>query len=258
MKLYDNAFSPFARKVRLVLDHKGLQYEAIDALEPGAHDMLAAVNPRLEVPALDDGGLLVVNSSDIVAYLDHRYLARPVLPAEPALRVRARALERLADTLIDAIIHDVSLWLWPTLGRTDAPPSGLREAARRDLDAIYLELEADLAKGEFLCGGELSIAEIALFPHLTAVGFLDLGFSAEHHPHLLAWYRRLRALPLFRGDLERARAWLESNATGGPVTNRVVWRGDRIEWLLANGFHEWFLSEIRAERVGWPVRSKRS
>lgn len=258
MKLYDNAFSPFARKVRLVLDHKGLQYEAIDALEPGAHDMLAAVNPRLEVPVLDDGGLLVVNSSDIVAYLDHRYPARPVLPAEPALRVRARALERLADTLIDAIIHDVSLWLWPTLGRTDAPPSGLREAARRDLDAIYLELEADLAKGKFLCGGELSIAEIALFPHLTAVGFLDLGFSAEHHPHLLAWYRRLRALPLFRGDLERARAWLESNATGGPVTNRVVWRGDRIEWLLANGFHEWFLSEIRAERVGWPVRSKRS
>lgn len=258
MKLYDNAFSPFARKVRLVLEHKELRYEAIDALEPGSHDMLAAVNPRLEVPVLDDGGLIVVNSADIVAYLDHRYPARPVLPADPALRVRARALERLADTLIDAIIHDVSIWLWPTLGRTDAPPAGLREAARRDLEAIYLELEADLAKSEFLCGGELSIAEIALFPHLTAVGFLDLGFSAEHHPHLLAWYRRLRALPLFRGDLERARAWLESNATRGPVTNRVVWRGDRIEWLLANCFHDWFVSEIRAERVGWPVRSKRS
>jgi glutathione S-transferase len=256
MKLYDNAFSPFARKIRLVLDHKGLAYEAIDALEPGAHEMLAAVNPRVEVPVLEDDGLLVVNSADIVAYLDHRYPSRLVLPADPALRVRARSLERLADTLIDAIVHDVSIWLWPTLGRTDAPPVGLREAARRDLEAIYAELDADLATREYLCG-ELSIAELALFPHLTAVGVLDLGFSAERHPHLLAWYRQLRGLPLFRADLERARGWLERNATRGPITNRVVWRGDRIEWLLANGFHEWFLSEIRAERVGWPVRSTR-
>jgi glutathione S-transferase len=255
MKLYDNAFSPFARKVRLVLDHKGLAYDAIDALEPGAHDMLAAVNPRVEVPVLEDDGLVVVNSADIVAYLDHRYPSRPVLPVDPALRVRARSLERLADTLIDAILHDVSMWLWPTLGRTDAPPAGLREAARRDLEAIYVEFDADLATREYLCG-ELSIADIALFPHMTAVGVLDLAFSAARHPHLLAWYRRLRGLRLFRGDLDRARAWMERTATRGPVTNRVVWRGDRIEWLLANGCHEWFLSEIRAERVGWPVRSK--
>ena len=256
MKLYDNAFSPFARKVRLVLDYKGLAYEAVDALEPGAHEMLAAVNPRVEVPVLDDDGLLVVNSADIVAYLDHRYPDNPVLPADPATRVRARALERLADTLIDAITHDISMWLWPTLGRTDVPPPGLLDAARRDLEAIYAELNADLARREFLCGA-LSIADFAVFPHLTAVKFLDVPFSGDRHPHLLAWYKRVRALAVFRGDLDRASAWMERNATRGPITNRVVWRGDRIEWLLANGFHEWFLSEIRAERVGWPLRSTR-
>jgi hypothetical protein len=158
--------------------------------------------------------------------------------------------------LIDAILHDVSIWLWPTIGRTDEPPPGLRDAARRDLEAVYVELDADLATREFLCG-EISIADFALFPHLTSVNILDLGFSAERHPHLLAWYRRLRALPVFRGDLARARAWQENNATRRPVTSRVVWRGDRLEWLLANGFHDWFLSEIRAERVGWPVKSTR-
>lgn len=256
MKLYDNAFSPFARKVRLVLDYKRLPYEAIDALEPGAHETLAAVNPRVEVPVLDDDGLLVVNSADIIAYLDHRYPDNPVLPANPATRVRARALERLADTLIDAITHDISMWLWPTLGRTDARPPGLLDAARRDLEAIYAELNGDLARREFLCGA-LSIADFAVFPHLTAVKFLDVPFSAERHPHLLAWYKRVRSLPVFRSDLDRASAWMERNATRGPITNRVVWRGDRIEWLLANGFHEWLLAEIRAERVGWPVRSRR-
>ena len=30
MKLYDSAFSPFARKVRMVLEHKRLPFEAVE------------------------------------------------------------------------------------------------------------------------------------------------------------------------------------------------------------------------------------
>jgi glutathione S-transferase len=67
MKLYDNAFSPFARKVRLVLDWKGLAYEAIDGLDQANTQALEAVNSRIEVPTLVDGDVTVVNSSDIVA-----------------------------------------------------------------------------------------------------------------------------------------------------------------------------------------------
>ena len=44
MKLFDNPFSPFARKVRLVLDWKGLAYEAIDGLEPGSMLALEAAS----------------------------------------------------------------------------------------------------------------------------------------------------------------------------------------------------------------------
>ena len=50
MKLYDNAFSPFARKARMVLDLKGLDYEAIDGLDKSNGEALAAVNGRVEVP----------------------------------------------------------------------------------------------------------------------------------------------------------------------------------------------------------------
>jgi glutathione S-transferase len=91
MKLYDSAFSPFARKVRLVLEHKGLEFEAVDGLLKSNHDALRAVNGRVEVPALVDGDTVVVNSADIVAYLEHRYPQKPIYPAEPAVRVRARA-----------------------------------------------------------------------------------------------------------------------------------------------------------------------
>ena len=87
--LYDNAFSPFARKVRMVLEHKGLAFEGVDALAPERRDALAKVNPRLEVPVLDDDGLVIVNSADIVAYLEQRHPERPVYPADAAERVRA-------------------------------------------------------------------------------------------------------------------------------------------------------------------------
>jgi glutathione S-transferase len=250
MKLYDNAFSPFARKVRLVLDHKGLSYEAVDGLSPAGHAALAAVNPRVEVPALQDGDLVVVNSSDIVAYLDHRYPTPAVWPADPALRVQARAWERRADAELDAILHDMS---YGGIGFPEAPPAGLVEAGREALEAMYADLEQALDGKEFICG-ELSIADLALFPHMTAVRFLGVPIESARFPRLLTWYKRMRALDICRADLARAQSFLEKVMPSIPRPERIVWRGDRIEWLLARGYHEWFAGEIRAGRVAWPKR----
>ena len=52
MKLFDSAFSPFARKVRMVLEHKGLAFEAVDGLVKQRRAELRAANGRLEVPTL--------------------------------------------------------------------------------------------------------------------------------------------------------------------------------------------------------------
>jgi glutathione S-transferase len=232
----------------MVLELKGLKFEAIDGLAPAGHARLATVNPRLEVPVLVDGDLVVVNSSHIVAYLEQRHPERPVYPADPATRSTALAWERLGDTLLDAITHDVSNggFGFPEGTR----PPGLLEAAREDLAPIYADLERTLDH-DYLCG-DLSIADLALFPHLTAVKFLDIAFDGATHPRLLAWYKRLRQLDVCRADLERTQAFLRHAGATLQRPARLVWRGDRIEWLLARGFHEWFLGEIRAGRVAWP------
>ena len=52
IKLYDNAFSPFARKVRIALELKGLAFEVLDGLMLANRDALAKVNGRVEVPAI--------------------------------------------------------------------------------------------------------------------------------------------------------------------------------------------------------------
>ena len=247
--LYDCAFSPFARKVRMVLEHKGLHFEAIDGLHATHHAALAAVNPRREVPVLVDGDIVVLNSSHIVAYLEDAYPEPSVLPAAPAQRVKARHWERIADTLLDPIVVDASLWSWAK--RTDLPPAGLIDAARRDLQAIYRELETGLEMhGPFICG-TFSLADIALFPNLYATRALGLGVPQEF-PLLLEWLKRMSSMQLVQDDLKRVREWLKASKDPGYEKTRIFWRGERIEWLLAAGFHQWFFNEIEEGRVIWP------
>lgn len=253
MQLFENAFSPFARKVRLVLDHKQLPFEAIDGLDVSNRERLAEVNSRVEVPTLVDGELVVVGSADIVAYLEHRYPDAPVYPSDPAARVRARAWERCADTTIDPILVDISYWSWAE--RPDAMPDGLLAAARTDLDQIYNRLEDELASHPFVVGESPTIADYALFPHLSSTRALRVGFEQDTHPSLLGWYRRMRQLPNCAADLRRTKEYLARAIAGDGVNierQRIFWRGDRIEWILARGYHEWFIREIDEGRVIWP------
>ena len=209
--LYDNAFSPFARKVRMVLEHKGLDFEPVDGLLRANHDALKAVNGRIEVPVLVDGDLVVVNSADIVSYVEFRYPANAVYPSEPAARVHARAWERAADAFIDPILVDISFWKWAD--RPDSMPDGLLEAARSDLRRVYDALDASLADREFV-SGPLSIADIALFPHISSVKVMEVEFSASRHPNLAGWFRQMRALPICAADLTRARFCAQREGTG--------------------------------------------
>jgi len=186
-----------------------------------------------------------------VGYLEHRYPTRPVWPADPALRAAARAWERRADTELDAILHDMS---YGGIGFPEAPPEGLLDAGREHLEALYADLESVLEGREFVCG-DLSIADLALFPHMTALRFLGIPIDGDRFPRLLAWYKRMRGLDICRADLSRAQEFLAKVMPATPRPERIVWRGDRIEWLLARGFSEWFYGEIRAGRVAWPMRS---
>ncbi|MGO9699645.1 MAG: glutathione S-transferase family protein [Xanthobacteraceae bacterium] len=249
IKLYDSAFSPFARKVRMVLEHKGLTYEAVDGLLKSNHQALKAVNGRLEVPTLMDDDVVVVNSADIVAYLDDRYPAKPIYPEQPAARVHARAWERTADIFVDPILINISYWKWAE--RPDEMPEGLLETARDDLRLVYNALERELDHREFV-SGPLSVADIALFPHLASAKAMEVPFSAQEHPNLARWFKQMRSLPICLDDLRRARDFVVNITDRDFERRRIFWRGDRIEWMLARGFDAWFFDEIKADRVAWP------
>jgi glutathione S-transferase len=252
MQLITNWFSPFARKVGLALDYKGIAYEAIDGLENANHALLWRLNSRGEVPALIDGKVVVSNSSHILAYLEDAYPERSILPRDAATRAQARALERLFDTRVDPILVNCSLWKWSK--RDDNVPEGLREAGQRDLDSALAETETLLAsKGAFSFGDTPGLADFALWPHLAAIKPLGFRLDASRFERTAALLACMKATTLFSDDAQRTRSFLKTMTTDTHEMTKIAWRGDRIEWLLARGYHDWLLHEIRSDRVIWPM-----
>ncbi|MEM9055760.1 MAG: glutathione S-transferase family protein [Pseudomonadota bacterium] len=74
MELHGTARSHFTRKVRLLLDHIGLDYRLIDIGNVAAADAETfANNPLMSVPVLHDGDVHLIESDHIAAYLVRKY-----------------------------------------------------------------------------------------------------------------------------------------------------------------------------------------
>ena len=103
--LYHFENSPFSRRARLALAHKGLSVELRDPrVEPSFAAELAASTPTGTAPVLIDQGRRVIDSSALLTYLDLAYPEAPRLfPSEG----EALALELEVVTLVDAVLNPV-------------------------------------------------------------------------------------------------------------------------------------------------------
>jgi glutathione S-transferase len=246
--LYTSWFSTFARKAAIALELKELQYEAVDALDRDFRPQLQRANPRVEVPVLLDDDLVIVNSSDIIQYLEWRYPKPPLYPEAIADRVAARALERLADHRFDPIIVDCSFWRWAE--RSDSPPDGLLEAGQKSLDETLARIEDQLAaRLKPWPFGSAGVVECAWFPNLVAARPLGFAIDEARFPSVLNWLNAMREHPVFAADRKRTAAFLKTLSSSNHERLRLFWSADRMEWLLSQGFHDWFVNEIRADRA---------
>ena len=252
LTLYDDVFSPYARKVRIALYEKGVPFERVRALHGDCNrtDFLH-VNPRAEVPALVDGGLELYDSTIICEYLEDRHPEPPLYPSDPRRRAACRLIEDLADTQLDAALYAVSVVEY---GRGESHPE-MHEAAARDVTRLSDELEARLGDEPFFCR-DFSIADIAVAPHLMVTAFLGIPPDAGRHPRLARWMDRVQQRPSVERDnadvldtLQR----LQAERQTGFDPYRVQWRSDRLEWVIKNGFADWFAAEMSAGRTFFPL-----
>ncbi|HJQ85369.1 MAG TPA: glutathione S-transferase family protein [Candidatus Binatia bacterium] len=250
--LYDDAFSPYARKVRIALYEKDIPFERVRALHGDCNRTdFVHVNPRAEVPALVDGDFSLFDSTVICEYLEDRWPEPPLYPRDPRARAASRLVEDLADTQLDAALYAVAI---VEMGRRESHPA-LHAVAARDLERLYDRLESTLAGKDYLVG-DYSIADIAVLPHVMAATFLGFPLDPQRHRGLATWLARLQDREAVARDNADVMATLgKLQEAGQPAFDpyRVQWRSDRLEWVVKNGFADWFAEEMRTGRAFFPL-----
>lgn len=231
--------SSCSQKVRIALGEKRLPFVShhVD-LARNAHvtPWFLGINPRGVVPVLVHDGVVLIESNDILTYLDGLPSPTPsLLPQTHAERTAAEQSLKLEDDLHVDLRNLTMGFIFPrrltqksqeTLRRYEtegaADPKRMKEvqwwrdfarqgvtadAARRSVAAFrdaFSILEKRLASTPWLTGDRLSVMDIAWF--ISAHRLRLAGYPLDDHPRLNAWYNGLAARPAFAQEIRQPAA----------------------------------------------------
>ncbi|MCJ8057216.1 glutathione S-transferase family protein [Shinella curvata] len=196
MKLYDYILSPSCYKVRLMAALTGttLDLRAVD-FHPGLEHRgpeLLALNPAGSIPILEDGDVLLTESSAMLVYLAAK--AAPDWLAGSDAKEAARVQQwlsfsgRLTSSLGGARLHEMLL--------RPGDIGALQSSGIAALRELELGLVEQAERGQkFLAADRPTVADIACFPYVALAP--DGGVSLDPYPAIRLWSRRLRSLPGF-------------------------------------------------------------
>ena len=216
MKIIGSYVSPYVRKVLACLALKGLDYE-IDPITPFYGDEeFARLSPLRRIPVLIDGDLSISDSSVICAYLDEAYPERPLLPAGPADRARARWFEEYADTRLG----DVFIWglfyqkrVHPAVWGEPGDAARIDKTLAEDAPAVLDYLEGELPDAGWLFG-EIGLADIAIASFFRNAAYADFAIDADRWPNAAGFVARTLDHPCFASLLPFELAQVATNPAG--------------------------------------------
>ncbi|MDD5034725.1 MAG: glutathione S-transferase family protein [Methylococcaceae bacterium] len=193
MKLYDMELSGNCYKVRLYCSLLGLEYESVPVdLLKGEHkrgDFLR-LNPRGQVPVLDDSGNIIWDSMAILVYLARQYGDEQWLPtrAEPL----AQVMSWLAMSENELLFGLARARAVKKFNR----PWDLSQCQALGKAGLQV-MENPLQAKPWLTGDCPTIADIACFPYVALAP--EGGVPLDDFPFVRQWMTRIQSLPGFVG-----------------------------------------------------------
>ena len=198
--LYYHCLSPFARKARVVLKEKGLDFDEIIVRDWERPDEFLALNPAGDVPVLvDEGDRVVCGATPICEYLDEAYPKPGLLGNDPVSRAEVRRLVDWFDHkfFAEVTINSAGEKLTKRVRGGSAPDSRAIRAGRTNVH-IHLQYIAWLSERRtWLAGDALSLADLTAACHLSLVDYAG-DVPWEDHPLAKDWYARVKSRPSFR------------------------------------------------------------
>jgi len=168
MKCIANPFSPYGRKVRVVLAEKRIEYDFVVDNPGDAATRLPEFNPLGKIPVLVlDDETTLFDSRVIVEYLDSASPVARLIPEDTRHRIQVRRWEALADGCTDA----TQAIVYEKRRRPELRSAGWVARQQGKIDRALKAMSDDLANRAWCSGEHYNLSDIAVG---CALGYLDL------------------------------------------------------------------------------------
>jgi glutathione S-transferase len=189
--LHGFRLSGHSHRAELFLSLLGLPFEfrQVD-LAAGAHKQPAflAKNAFGQVPVIEDGEVVIADSTAILVYLATRYAPGKWLPQDPAGAAEVQRWLSVASGLV-AFGPAAARLVTVFKASLDAD-----EAIARS-HALLAVLQRVLAGRSWLVGTQPTIADVAIYTYVAHAP--EGNVSLDAYPDVRAWLARIEALPGF-------------------------------------------------------------
>jgi len=194
MKLYQRDTSVYSYKVRLLLAFLRVPYEAVAVkrLPDGRNEVgpeYLRLNPRGQIPTLEDDGVVLWGSTAILTYIALRYdPQRHWLPGDAAAAAEVAQWLELAQ-------NEVRTGLFLTRAISRFGYAGDLDKARSTAQGALRLLEQRLCGRPWLVGERPTLADLACFPEVALNEGVE--FNPAEFPSVLSWLQRFRSFEGF-------------------------------------------------------------
>ena len=210
MIVYGSTMSPFVRKVVAFAAEKAIELD-IRSVRLGDDDPgFIAASPFRKMPALDDDGYTLADSSAICHYLEAKVPEPALIPADPKELGRAVWFDEYADT----ILFDCGRQMF--FNRVVAPRFLGREGDLAVADKAEFEtlppildyLEGAIPDSGYLVSDRLTLADIAVASPFANLAHCGVTIDAQRYPKVTRFAAAMLARPSFAASIARETAFL--------------------------------------------------
>jgi glutathione S-transferase len=207
MVVYGSSVSPFVRKVLVALFEKGVAFEHRPVGFHAADVGFRAASPLGKIPAIEDDGFRLADSSAILDYIESRHSEPALIPTDPRSAARARWFDKFGECELtrQALIPFVERFLKPRLFKVDGDEALAQRAIDTGLPPLFDYLEAQI-DGPYLVDGAFGLADIAVAAPFHNLRLAKVAVDPARWPKLAAWTAATLERPSFAAAIAAAKA----------------------------------------------------
>lgn len=198
VRLYGMRFCPFTQRVRIVLNVKNIPHNIVYINLKNQPEWYFKIHPDGMVPALDTGDEIVLESLDIVDFLDEKFPDPPLYPSDPELKNRDKEFIQKFGKVVGATSK--------ALHNKDNLPV---DNYIKDVLEHLKEFEAELVnRGTTFFGGDNpGMLDYMMWPWSerskipSALQGKEFHFPKENYPKLVAWREAIKDVKAVRDTI---------------------------------------------------------